>query len=134
MWLQTMQLVHRLVCPPPHPLFAREKTRDQHARRKHNVKSDVRVYIDGSGVFPICKTVFYMCLRVLAHVGDKRRPKCRDRLLCGEVPAVDPNIIVALEAVDASARKHARKAGHTHPIAISSAKTADGKRNGCVRH
>ena len=42
--------------------------------------------------------------------------------------------VVVLDSFDSQARNDARKAAHTHPIAQVTARTADGKRTGHVKH
>jgi hypothetical protein len=74
------------LCPAPGPSFSTAKARDQHLRVKHGITSSVKMYIDGSGICPICMTNFRSRSRVIAHVSDTRRPKCRNKIFRGRVP------------------------------------------------
>ena len=119
------------LCPEPRPSFPSAKACNQHMRIRHAIKSPVKVYIDGSGVCPICQTNFSSRLRVLAHVSDTRRPKCRDQILAGACAPLPRAVFSKLEAKDRSSLKAARKQGNTHVIATQSAITKQGK---CIGH
>ena len=81
----------------------------------------------------MCGTQFGTRLRLLAHLSDVRRPKCRDRLQDGSFPALSTSRIAELDALDRIARRDAKRSGHTTPIAVGTALTADGKRIGHVQ-
>ena len=114
--------------------FSTQRALDQHRRRVHGKRSGIRVYVDGSGCCPVCKTYFHTRLRVLAHLSDKRRRRCSDILENGFYEPLDPQVILELERADNEALRSAKRDGHSHAIAIGSATTHDGKRIGHVRH
>ena len=70
-------------------------------------------------------------LRVIAHVSDSRRPKCRDQLLAGVCAPLQMSVFSKLEALDRAGLKAARKQGNTHVIAVGSAITQKGQ---CIGH
>ena len=86
-----------------------------------------------SGIGPVCKTVFHTLLRVLAHIADKRKPRCREALLNGPWPVATDECLRHSEAEDRVARTEAKRNGHSHATAVSSAVTASGKRIGYVK-
>ena len=99
----------------------------QHQRMSHGWRDPINKFIDGSGVCPCCKSVCFTRLRVLAHVTDKRRKKCRDTLLLGSIiPPLPPKEIDRLDDFDRDARNEFRKLGRSHAIACGSARTAEG--------
>ena len=114
----------------PNCAFPTEKALNSHARSKHDVVSLIPKYIDGSGLCPACKSVFCSRIRVIAHLSDTRRPRCRDRVLAGEFPAIADDVFVQLQSSDRETRKSALHEGHTHPIAVGSAQRADGNKVG----
>jgi hypothetical protein len=128
--------VHRFVCSiclaQPRPAFSTEKALSCHMRSKHGMRSPVKQYIDGTGICPVCGTNFLTRIRVIAHLSDVRRPKCRNVLLSGSRAPLPPSVQQALEELDRTTRREALQAGHTHPIAYRSARTKDGKRIGYV--
>ena len=73
-------------------------------------------------------------LRLLAHLPDARRPKCRNGILAGsfERARLTQDAVDRLDAVDARLRTEALKQGHSKPIAVGKATTADGKTVGHV--
>ena len=130
-----MAMVCQHVCEtcPNRPAFASAKALHQHCRKMHGYRDPTAKYINGSGVCPACKTNFKTRLRVLAHVSDVRRPKCRDVILSGAFPEMSCADLSKLALADREARKQARRDGHTHPLAVGSATTARGKRIGHVQ-
>ena len=116
----------------PAKAFATEKACDSHCRSKHGMVSCIPKYINGSGICPACGTKFQSRIRVIAHLSDKRRPACRDRVLNGEFPLLPEQLFVQLQEADRHTRKMALHDGHTHPIAQASAVKADGRRVGRV--
>ena len=58
---------------------------------------------------------------------------CRDLVLAGEVPLLDPNIAAQLEDRDRQLLRDARKAGATHVMAVGSATDARGRRLGPIQ-
>ena len=122
-----------------HPVSERSVFRNtqgslQHQRKKHAYKDPVCVYIDSSGVCPACRTISHTRLRCLAHVCDTRRVKCRDKILSGGFAPLTPSLLKRLDEQDQLARTSARQQGHTHPIAVLSARTCEGKRIGYVKY
>jgi len=111
--------------------FSTRKGLDQHKRRKHGVLSDMRFFARTDGVCLACKTVFSTRLRLLAHLTDRRRDYCRGYILANSSP-LHASEVQALDHVDRAARRLAHRAGHSHPIAVQSARTACGKRIGRV--
>ena len=114
--------------------FATNKALQSHTRAKHKVTSLVPRYIDDSGTCPACLAFFGSRVRVISHLSDTRRPKCRDRVLAAEFPSVATDIFDNLQERDRTLRRQALRAGHTHPIAVGAARTAEGRRVGHVKH
>ena len=85
------------LCPVPQPSFPTVKALEQHARVVHGARLEARWYVDGSGRCPVCETTFNARLRVLAHLSDKRRPKCREALLGGDFPRLPQNTVNHLD-------------------------------------
>ena len=121
-----------LACKPC-ATFSSEKALQSHIRAKHKVRSSIPLYINDTGLCPICKADFRSRIRVISHLSDVRRPKCRDRILAGEVPAIAELLFVQLQDRDKQLRKEALHQGHTHPIATGPALSAGGLRIGHVR-
>ena len=121
------------MCPSrPRPAFATEKALACHMRTKHGIRSPVKQYIDGSGICVVCHTDFQTRIRVISHLSDIRRPKCRNILLSGTFEPLLIDVQHALEELDRTTRREALQAGHTHPIACGSARMKDHKRIGHV--
>ena len=93
----------------------------------------MRAFAEADGLCPICKTCFNSRLRLLAHLSDTRRPKCRDKLLCGTATPLSQKRIAVLDELDKVTRRNAQRLGQTHPVAIGSAVRANGKRIGHVQ-
>jgi hypothetical protein len=120
-----------MLCRPA-CVFASKKALDSHSRSKHNATSQIPVYIDNSGVCPACRTSFCSRIRVVAHLSDSRRPKCRDRVLAGEFPRIAHDLFLKLQEQDRIMKRLALREGHTHVIASGSATKLDGKTIGRV--
>jgi len=117
------------LCPGA-PSFLSSKALSMHRRRKHGERCEVRKYAPLSAICPCCKTSFIQRFRLVAHLSDSRRPKCRDFVLshCSELP---PGILAEADATAAQERRKARKQGHTRPIASGGpAVNANGQRIG----
>eukprot|EP00973_Karenia_brevis_P083234 11540318-Karenia_brevis.AAC.1 len=71
------------LCPEPYPVFATHKALMQHRRAKHGEKNVMRHYANSDGVCPSCNTNFRTRLRLLSHLCDSRRGKCRNNILGG---------------------------------------------------
>ena len=108
----------------------------QHMRIKHKQRSSVHNFVDDSGVCPDCASNFVSRIRVIAHLSDTRpsRCRCRNVVLTGDVvPELSPEIVDKLNSRDRELKKQALRGGHTHALAAGSARTAAGRRVGCVR-
>ena len=92
----------------------------------------MRYYADSNGVCIACGTNFHSRLRLLAHLVDKRRPKCRDQILFGNFHKNCHEKVLKLDIEDRVARRAAKQQGHTHAIAVGSATRADGSLIGRV--
>ena len=73
-------------CPQPRPAFKSQRALESHQRIKHGCRSEMRFYADADGICPSCKGCFMTRLRLLAHLVDKRRPKCRNSILSSGTP------------------------------------------------
>ena len=102
-----------------------------HMRTKHNVRPDMRYYVDGSGRCPVCLTVLHTRLRVLRHLWDKRRNiACRKAIVDGAIARLETEEVEALDDLDKAERKAAKATGHTRPIARGAARKHSGKLTG----
>eukprot|EP00972_Heterocapsa_arctica_P053361 7861148-Heterocapsa_arctica.AAC.1 len=52
--------------------FASLKTLCSHRRAKHGLRNPLRVFLDASGVCPVCRAAFGSRTRALAHVTEQR--------------------------------------------------------------
>ena len=116
------------------PCFATEKALLQHQRVQHARRIDVRMFVDDSGLCPVCLGNFVTRIRVIAHLSDRRpsRSACRSSLLDGSFSSLARNVVDALDERDRDLKRCARQSGHSHVIACQSARTAAGKRIGHV--
>lgn len=115
--------------------FASQKALQAHQRTTHKQRAPQRYYSDRDGVCPVCQTIFKTRLRLLAHLSDTRRDKCWNHISThlNLYPRIPEDRVIELDAVDREQRRTARQEGHTHPIAIGSARTAQGRAIGHVR-
>ena len=122
-------------CVDPKPCFKTAKALATHNRVIHGFRSPMRFYASEKGVCPVCKTCFVTRLRLLAHLSDSRRSTCRNTILDADsnFPRLSSKKVMRLDEFDKQARADALRLGHTHPIAVGSAKRADGKVVGYVR-
>merc|ERR1712228_672101 len=113
--------------------WATDKMLLQYCRTVHKETVPIKNYIDDSGVCPECHTNFQERFRVVRHLTDKRRPKCRLAVLqrCPELPAAD---VQMWEDRDRERKRRARQQGSTHILATGSAITVQGKRVGHVQN
>ena len=102
-------------------------------RVKHGFRIEVRHYVGEDGKCPACKRCFVTRLRCLSHLGDSRRPKCKEAVLGGSFERLAQDEVDRLDAADRDALCVARKGGHTHVMAKGSATDPDGKVIGRVR-
>jgi len=119
------------VCSACSACFPSEKALMQHSRVKHDARNQVHDYLDG-GTCPACKVNFVTHARCSAHIGDRRRPMCRMRILSGEFPKVPPEMVSKLDESDRALRKAARKLGRTHVIACVAATDKNGRTVGRI--
>ena len=124
----TAVLLHRcVVCPAPQPAFKSEKALASHMRVKHGCRSQMRFYTPSDGICLACKTNFQTRLRLLAHLVDVRRPRCRDQILLNRLERLSDEEVKALDLLDREARRNARRAGHTTALAVLPAVRRDGR-------
>jgi hypothetical protein len=105
-------------CPA---IFVSEKALMCHQRSKHGQRNPLRIYLDGSGVCPVCRAQFGSRTRALAHASERRhRGKtsvtCRSVLEAGGIAPLSADRVAALDAADGKCRREARKQGHTQPV------------------
>ena len=112
--------------------FASHKALLQHCRIAHKQRVQVRLFIDDSGVCPACSMNLVERYRVIRHVTDRRRPRCRDHILASLDP-LDTSLVQTWEDRDRARLRQARQEGSTHILASGSASTAAGKRIGGVQ-
>ena len=73
------------------------------------------VFID-DGVCATCGTNFRGRLRLLDHLSDSRRTRCRDACNSGTVPKLSKERVEELDELDRVARTFARQSGHSHQV------------------
>jgi len=105
--------------------FPTDKALCQPACAKHKVKNLVHSYL-ASGTCPACEVDFVTRARCSAHIGDRRRPKCRDAILSGIFPMIDASLVEKIDDRDRELDA-ARKLGKTHVVADMPAKAACGR-------
>ena len=69
-------LVKPFVCEHCADAFASVRALKSHARRKHGARIEQRFYADADGLCQVCHAQFGSRLRLIAHLSDRRRPKC----------------------------------------------------------
>ena len=112
--------------------FATQKALLAHNRTKHKTRIQHRFYVDADGICPACNTRFETRLRCIRHLSDARRTKCWVKIVSTNIPPLSSDRVMELDLLDRVARTEAHRAGHSHPIAVGSARTAAGKRIGSV--
>ena len=126
---------HALPCPlcvgPCVRAFETPKALAQHLRIAHAVRSPMRVFATADGICPACGVKLCTRLRLLAHLSDSRRPRCREWILQHGTP-IAPEEVHALDEHDRLERRAAQRAGHTHAIATQPAMRANGQRTGRI--
>ena len=125
-------VVSAFVCCDCDSSFASNKALLCHRRKRHGYRDPVRLFLNADGVCPVCRTCFNSRLRTMAHVNDRRNQTCKTLLLSGEFPQLPEELATELDEFDRNACKEARRQGHSHPIAVQSARKANGKRVGYV--
>jgi hypothetical protein len=121
------------LCPGTNKLwFPSVRALATHKRTAHGQLSDIKRYAGGDGVCLACGTSFSTRLRLVAHVSDRRRPKCRDELLENhQPPPLDE--VARLDALDWAYQKETRKRGHTQPLSSRQAMKLDGRNVGQIK-
>ena len=111
--------------------FSSLKGLQAHQRVSHAVRTPMRFYAPESGTCPACGTAFRHRLRLLSHLCDSRRPKCRNACLAS--PSIVPlplEEVSRLDLLDREAKTAAARKGHTHVLAVGAALTKEGKVTG----
>ena len=119
-------------CSVCHARFPTERALASHCRAKHGHQLGIKQYIDGSGVCPSCGTQFRTRLRCIAHLSDRRRPRCANWVLANCRPLAS-DVLSRLDEKDREALREAWSQGHTHALARGPAPTREGKRIGRCR-
>ena len=94
----------------------------QHQRIYHNVRSPIPYYIDDSGVCPACGVNFFSRCKVVVHACETRvrskacNIRCRDVILSGVLPKIEPLLFIKLEERDRSLKRDARRGGKSHVV------------------
>ena len=120
------------VCTACSAKFPSYKALSGHMRMVHKVRSPLRLFIS-SPTCPACLTTFSCRLSCLKHVGDSRRPKCRELLLAGSFPQLSVDECAELDALDTKAKTAAKRLGHSHILSTKAAVTIDGKIRGVCK-
>eukprot|EP00972_Heterocapsa_arctica_P034046 5012250-Heterocapsa_arctica.AAC.1 len=95
----------------------------------HGMRNTMRLFAKADGVCPSCGIQLHTRIRLITHLSDKRRDKCRNYVTEHAFPMSDDEAKV-LDVIDQSLLAHAKKDGHSHVIANKPAFTGDGKRIG----
>merc|ERR1711994_522300 len=101
------------------------KDRLQHERVKHGIRAPMRKFAFADGKCRACETQFSCRWRLLQHLSDSRRTKCKELLEASNVTPLSAEATAALDEADRESRRRARADGHTQ---IQS--TAPATRNG----
>ena len=112
-------------CPQCACAFASARARDSHIRAKHGVRSPFRERI-ATSICPCCGVDFRQRVRLLNHLGDKRRPRCATFVLA-HCPLLSPERVASLDQDDRLARRSAQRAGRSQIRAVEPALRADGR-------
>ena len=125
-------VVSAFPCTDCNKSFASHKALLCHCRKLHGYRDPVRLFLHGDGVCPVSRSPFHSRLRAIAHVNDRRNKVCKPSLLSGEFAQIPAELTSKLDECERICRKEARRDGHSHPIAVQSARKANGKRVGFV--
>lgn len=95
--------------------FASARALESHQRAKHGTRLLIQDYLP-SPTCPACNVNFHVRVGLIAHVSDRRRPRCRDWIManCTPLPAARAT---ALRLEDRMYRREAQRAGHSHHLA-----------------
>ena len=105
--------------------FASQKALESHARAKHGSRLTIREHVANS-ICPCCKTDFKQRLRCIAHLSDRRRPRCADwvRTNC---PRLSVSRLAELDVIDKELRRTRQQTGRPHHIAVLPVVSKHGK-------
>ena len=95
--------------------FASQMALQAHCRAKHGDRLDIRRYVRNS-TCPACGTDYRDRLRCIAHLSDRRRPRCAEWVRINVSP-MSGSEVSAFDAIDRQLRREAWRKGHTHHIA-----------------
>jgi len=109
------------------PSWSTSRALESHMRAKHKVLCEFRYYVDSSGRCPICHTDYKSRIRCLAHICDRRRPKCANEVKNGNARRLPENTVLKLDEADREQRRLAQRQGRSHPIARTPATTCTGR-------
>jgi len=109
------------------PGWASERALQSHMRSKHKCLSDYRHYVNEDGRCPICKTIYNTRIRCLAHITDRRRPRCAQAIDVGGATKLAESTVLRLDEADRAQRREAQRQGSTHPVAQGPAIRSDGR-------
>merc|ERR1712066_230521 len=82
---------------------------------------------NSSSSSPICATAFRSRLRLLAHLMDRRRPRCSGEILNRGIQKLPVDVVQRLGEADGVAKLAARRAWYSQVIACNPAITAADK-------
>ena len=100
---------------------------EQGQRSTHGVRNMYRMYVDHTGVCPVCHTNLHTRLRVIAHLSDTRRNlSCRTAIHAGRVQELSSDAVSRLDALDTVQRREAQRQGLSGPRATMPARRKDG--------
>jgi hypothetical protein len=111
--------------------FATQKALESHQRCKHGIRNNIRLYVGDVEQCPCCETTFGARVSLLAHLSDKRRPKCR-LFVFENCPALDLGTVSYLDSIDNDLKKASRKSGRSHHIVSCAAVNAKGRQSGLI--
>ena len=126
-----VSLAHQ--CDSCNASFASQRSLLLHKQSFHGRRSSMRFYAGADGVCPACGVVLHTGLRLLKHLSDRRRPRCRQQALETVIPLAN-DVVEKLDADDPAARRAAKAQGFGFVASSSQATRADGKLAGCCRY
>ena len=95
--------------------FSSQRALESHQRAKHGARLDIQDFL-ANAVCPACGKNFHERVRLIAHVSDRRRPRCRE-WITANVPRLPPARAEALRLKDRELRRAAQQQGHSHHLA-----------------
>ncbi|CAE8732350.1 unnamed protein product [Polarella glacialis] len=98
--------------------FRTVRALNSHRRRKHNIRDQIRCFVDESGICPVCETMLHTRLRVIRHIKRaKGSNMCHATIVQGQIPRLACDRIEHLDAIDTKSRREAHQMGFSHPRA-----------------